>query len=172
MATSYQEAKMTGLTAVLAAEDRLAQCHETYEDNRHRIYSLAFWITGNELAAETLAVDTFRKAFALHYRPSAEALDRVLVREAEGYFSIGELTLACAAATRIETVRRNIKRVHLEQAVLAVPVTERVIFILRDVEGYDYARIGRVLGIGEEAARQGAHQARLRVREILATLNQ
>jgi len=84
---------------------------------------------------------------------------------------IGELTLHCGIATEVKAVRRNIKRVHLEDALLRLPVTERIIFFLSDVERYDHARIGRVLNIGQEASRQGAHQARLRMREILATLN-
>jgi RNA polymerase sigma-70 factor (ECF subfamily) len=173
MASSYQEVKVTSFvpTLTLAAEDRLEQCRETYEEHRHRIYTLAFWITGNELAAEELSVTTFREALARHPRASAEALDRVLIREAAALLPIGELTLHCGIATEVKTVRRNIKRVHLEDALLRLPVTERIIFFLSDVERYDHARIGRVLNIGQEASRQGAHQARLRMREILATLN-
>lgn len=170
MASSYQEVKVTSFVRTLAAADRLEQCRETYDEHRHRIYTLAFWITGNELSAEELSAATFRQALALHPRPSAEALDRTLIREAGEYLPIGELTIACATTTEVKTVRRNIKRVHLEEALLALPVTERIIFLLCDVERYDHARIGRIMSIGEEASRQGAHQARLRMREILATL--
>lgn len=172
MATSY-EVKVTGFAPPIAGavEDRLEQCRETYEEHRHRIYTLAFWLTGNELAAEELSVTTFRQMLVLHPRPSAEALDRALIRVASEFLPIGDLTLRCETATEVKSVRRNIKRVHLEEALLALPVTERIIFFLRDVERYDHARIGRILSIGEEASCQAAHQARLRVREVLASLN-
>jgi RNA polymerase sigma-70 factor (ECF subfamily) len=170
---SYQDVKVTSFVSALplAAEGHLAECREIYEEHRHRIYTLAFWITGNELAAEELSVATFREALAQHPRASAEALDRALIREASQHLPIGELTLRCGPATEVKNVRRNIKRVHLEEALLALPITERIIFFLRDVERYHHARIGRILSIGEGASRQGAHQARLRMREILATLN-
>jgi len=173
MASSYQDVKVTSFVPALplAVADRLAECRETYDEHRHRIYTLAFWITGHELMAEELSVATFREALERHPRASAEMLDRTLIRQASQYLPIGELTLRCAPVSEVKTVRRNIKRVHLEEALLALPVTERIIFFLRDVERYDHARIGRILSIGEEASRQAAHQARLRVREVLAALN-
>jgi DNA-directed RNA polymerase specialized sigma24 family protein len=36
------------------------------------------------------------------------------------------------------------------------------------VESYDHARIARTLGLSDEESRLGLHQARLRMRELLA----
>jgi DNA-directed RNA polymerase specialized sigma24 family protein len=41
-------------------------------------------------------------------------------------------------------------------------------FLLHDVEGYEHSRVARLMGVSEEESRLGTHQARLRVRELLA----
>src|ERR1700751_3226859 len=59
MSLSIAEARMFGfqsyLPAVLA-RSKLESCRETYKQHRHRVYSLAFWTTDNELAAEQLMI--------------------------------------------------------------------------------------------------------------------
>ena len=80
---------------------------------------------------------------------------------------LGILTLNCAPAERVLSVRRNTLRVELERAVIQLPPTEKMIFLMHDVESYDHARIGRALGLSEEESRSGLHQARLRLRELL-----
>ena len=49
-----------------------------------------------------------------------------------------------------------------------LPSTERLVFLMHDVEGYDHARIARTVGITEMESRQGLFQARLKIRELLA----
>ena len=39
---------------------------------------------------------------------------------------------------------------------------------MHDAENYDHARIARTLGLTEDESRRGLHQARLRMRELLA----
>jgi len=65
-------------------------------------------------------------------------------------------------------VRSNTLRVDLEAAVIQLPATEKLIFLMHDVERYDHDRVARLLGITERESRLGLHQARLRVRELLA----
>ena len=43
-----------------------------------------------------------------------------------------------------------------------------MIFLLHDVEAYDHARISRTLGVSEQESQFGLHQARLRLRQLLA----
>jgi DNA-directed RNA polymerase specialized sigma24 family protein len=66
-------------------------------------------------------------------------------------------------------LRRNTKRVELELAVVQLPPTERMIFLLHDVERYDHSRISRILGLSEQESAYGLHQARLRLRELLTS---
>ncbi|MGC2108851.1 MAG: sigma-70 family RNA polymerase sigma factor [Candidatus Korobacteraceae bacterium] len=141
---------------------------EIYEQNRHRIYSLAFWMTDHELAAEELMTHTFCRAFGRSDTPSAEEIDRALIAELRQYMVLGTLTLDCAPCERVLSVRRNVLRVDLERAVIQLPNTEKLIFLMRDVEGYDHERIARLLGISQAESHTGLHQARLRMRELLA----
>ena len=174
MATQIQQAaNLTGVAAYLpdAVQARLETYKQTYEENRYRVYALAFWMTDNEIAAEELMANTFIRVFVASPSPDAETVDRALLAEVRELMPVGTLTLECSPSTTVENVRRNVKRVHLERAVVQVPATERLIFLLHDVESYDHARIARTLGISDEESQQGLHQARLRLREILATLH-
>lgn len=166
MASSSKVLYMTGVAAVERADRE-----RIYEANRHRIYSLAFWMTDHEQAAETLSQAAFVRAFAAAGEPTAEMIDRALLAEVRELVDLGELTLACGPATEVVNVRRNVKRVHLERAVVALPATERLIFLLHDVESYDKNKISRLLGLNPEEVLHGLHQARLRMRELIAQQN-
>ncbi len=172
MATHTQQAKFSEFASYLpqAIPARVEDYKRVYEEHRHRVYALAFWMTDNEIAAEELMANTFIRVFATDPSPDGEAVDRALLTEVRELMPVGTLTLECSPSA-VEGVRRNIKRVHLERAVVQVPPTERLIFLLHDVESYDHARIARTLGLTREESQQGLHQARLRLREILATLN-
>jgi DNA-directed RNA polymerase specialized sigma24 family protein len=58
----------------------------------------------------------------------------------------------------------------LERAVVQLPATERLVFLLHDVERYEHARISRLLGLNEQESALALHQARLRLRELLAAM--
>jgi DNA-directed RNA polymerase specialized sigma24 family protein len=167
---TVQQAKMLGFTSYMPAvlPRSVDRYHETYELNRHRVYALAFWMTDNELDAAQLMTHTFCRAFARAHIPTAEEIDRCLISELREYMPLGTLTLNCAACERVLSVRRNTLRVDLERAVVQLPPTEKMIFLMHDVESYDHARIARTLGLSDEESRLGLHQARLRMRELLA----
>ncbi len=142
-----------------------------YEANRHRVYSFAFWMTDSEPMAEHVSERTFLRAFSLSDRPGEEIIDRALLRELqnEASVTIGPLELECATVYEVSGVRRNTKRVELERAIVQLPHTERMIFCMHDGDAYDHARIARTLGITENDSRQGLHQARLRIRELVSS---
>lgn len=171
MATTFSAANVGGLTTYPpAAQEKLEQYREIYRNNYHRIYSLAFRMTNNELMAEELVGNVFRRAFSLISTPDSEVLDRALIRELREQIVIGPLTLECTPSTEAANIRGNVKRVHLEEAVSQLPATERIIFLMHDVEGYDHARITRTTGLSAEESRSGLHQARLQLRELLAKM--
>jgi RNA polymerase sigma-70 factor (ECF subfamily) len=173
MSSVFQDAKLTRFAEYLtnAPAQRLDQYRTIYEDNHHRVYALAFWMTDNELAAEEVMSNTFDRAFALGAENDQEAIDRALVAELRDTVSFGEPPLHCAPSTNVTEVRRNTKRVDLERAVVQLPPTERLAFLMHDVEAYDHSRIARLLGISEIESRTALHQARLRIRELLAKLH-
>jgi RNA polymerase sigma-70 factor (ECF subfamily) len=145
-----------------------AQRKEAFESNRHRVYAIAYWMTGNELAAEDLMVDAFRAAFLDSVSPSGEEVDRALVAELRKMFDLPVFTLDCTLCTGIRNVRKNVLRTDLECAVFALPATEKLIFLMHDLEAYDHDHVARLLGITERESHLGLHQARLRLRELLA----
>ena len=170
MATSILYAKFTGFAYALPALASEADSYKSiYEEHQSRIYNLAFYLTDNELTAEDLTARVFGKTFAVNSTPSAEVLDRALVSELRESMPIGDLTLSVPDATETANARRNVKRAILERAVMSVPGTERMIFLMHDVEGYDHSRIARTLNLSTDEVRTGLHQARLAVRRAVAT---
>ncbi|HEU5400546.1 MAG TPA: sigma factor-like helix-turn-helix DNA-binding protein [Terriglobales bacterium] len=160
------QAKILGLVSPARQAARREQYQKIHEANRHRVYSFAFWMTDNELSAEELSARTFHRAFAHSDAPSEETIDRMLLTEIREMMPVGSLTLNCPAAEKVEGIRHNVKRVHLERAVVQLPATERLIFVMHDGEGYSHERIARTLGISERESQGGLHQARLRIREL------
>lgn len=153
----------------VAVEKRTASnLPQIYKENQQRIYTLAFWMTDNELEAEELVENCFRQAFSTVAAPTADLIDRSLTMELRASRPLGILSLNCAEATQRHSVRRSAKRVDLERAVVQLPATERFIYLLHDAERYSEARIAALLGLAEDEVRSGLHQARLRMRELLA----
>lgn len=169
MSSLFQDAKVTRFAEVLTSAHGLDQYRAMYEENRHRVYALAFWMTDNELVAQDVMTDTFERAFALG-EDGPEAIDRALLAELRDIVPFEELTLKCAPSTTVSEVRRNTKRVDLERAVVQLPPTERLVFLMHDVEQYAHSRIARLLGLTEIESQNALHQARLRIRELLAAL--
>ena|SRR5947209_3299394 len=177
MATSIQQARLAGFADrfPLASRSELLRLEEAYERSRHRIYSLAFWMTDNEMTAERLMLNVFLRVFACSpYSkdgPTDEVIDRAFITEVRDEGPLGVLTLECANCEEVLGVRSNLLRVHLERAVVQLPRTERLAFLLHDVEGYSHSRIGKLLGLTESESQIAVHQARLRIRELVANMN-
>jgi len=152
-------------------ESRTAEYNRIYEENCHRIYSLAFWMTDNELTAEELASNVFLRAFAGTATPTTEQIDRAFLAEVRETTAVGTLTLSLSASVAITNIRGNVKRVHLERAVVQLPATEKLIFLLHDVEGYEHAKIARLLGIETQESQYGLHQARVLIRELVSQMS-
>lgn len=153
-----------------AVETQKANYREIYEENCHRIYSLGFWMTDNEMVAEQLLNNTFLRAFATSDEPKTENVDHAFMIEMREMFAIGSLTLSTDAKTEPTNIRSNMKRVHLERAVVQLPATEKLIFLYHDVEGYDHDQISHLVGVTKEESMFGLHQARLTVRELVAQM--
>ncbi len=172
MASTLQNVAISEMTFIpaFATTTKIDRSKSIYEENRHRIYALAFWMTNSELEAEQLLEATFVRAFAGNTTPTAAQIDNALIALLRDEHSIGQLTLNCAPATKVLNVRENTRRVHLELAVVELPATEKLIFLMHDVEGYEHERIARTLGVTSEESKLGLHAARLRIRELVANM--
>jgi RNA polymerase sigma-70 factor, ECF subfamily len=151
-----------------------AEHDSIYRENCHRIYSRAFWMTDNELAAEKLSASTFVRAFSRESKgaddpatQSAEQIDEAFIAEMREIEPVGALTLKCPSAESGQSIRGRMKRIHLERAVVQLPATEKLVFLMHDVEGYGHSRISRLLGIAAEESRLALHSARMYVRKLV-----
>lgn len=176
MASMVESLFVTAYSPLTAAStETSAGSRQVYEKNRHRIYSLCFWMTDNELLAEELATRVFRRAFSRDRMPGQEAIDYALIAELRRTISLGSLTLSSGTVSEVVSevvnVRSNIRRMDLERAVVQLPPTERLVFLLHDVEQYDHTRIARYLRLSARQSESALHQARLRIRELLAVLS-
>ena len=145
---------------------------DVYDSHRHRVFALAFYMTGNELEAEEILTGTFIQAFRTEKTPQAEHVDAALVEELRLRFPLSEHEPA-ATVTR-EYVRtedlsgQNVRRTDLEEAIQTLPPTERLLFLLRDVEGYSAAAISQLLQMPESQVQRSLFSARIRLRQTLA----
>lgn len=145
---------------------------DVYDSHRHRVFALAFYMTGSEIDAETILTQTFIRAFSVSAEPSGQQVDSALVDELRQRFPLGEHHLAAIADARFQTgarlAGRNVLRTELEEAIRTLPPTERLLFLLRDVEGYTPSAISEVLNIPEVKVQRALFSARLRLRQSLA----
>ena len=68
---------------------------------------------------------------------------------------------------RGEGRRLTTERLDLERAIAQLPPGYRAAFVLHDVEGFDHAEVGRLLGIAEGTSKSQVHKARMKMRELL-----
>jgi DNA-directed RNA polymerase specialized sigma24 family protein len=170
MENVLRQAKITGWQAWTWEAAERGDYAEIYDVSRQRIYALAYWMTGSEMKAEAITSNVFRRAFVASCSLDDELLDKVLVSEVRDLTPIGVLTLEQPVAEDVARIRGNVKKTDLEQAVMQLPATERLIFLLHDVERYDHARIARIVNITQPESQLGLHAARLRLRQLLAAL--
>ncbi len=145
-----------------------------FEQHRHKIYSLAFWMTDNEMTAEEISTAVFARTLS-RTRPYSDSekianeIDRNLINVLREYMPIGALTLEVKPTAK-ESIQGNTKRVHLERAVVQIPTTERLVFLMHDVENYKHADIAEKLGITEDESKVALCKARILVRELVSQM--
>ncbi len=144
------------------------QQRDVYESHRHRTFSLAFYMTGNELEAEEILANTFITAFQKEERPDGFAVDSALVGELSERFPLKQEEPAAVVSAGPGLSQRNVHRNDLEAAVGKLPANERLMFLLRDVEGYSAAQISSLLEVPEAQVTRTCFSARIRLRQVLA----
>ena len=149
-----------------------AQCYneideqrDVFESHRHHIFSVAYYMTGDEREAETILGSTFVQTFQQHSKPSIEMLDKSLMGELHRRLSLDPVPAAEAGNTSLGG--RNVRRTDLEEALWQLPARERLCFLLRDVEGYDASRIAGLLETTDADVQRTVLSARLRIRLLL-----
>jgi RNA polymerase sigma-70 factor, ECF subfamily len=144
------------------------QQRDVYESHRHRTFSLAFYMTGNEMEAEEILATTFVRAFQENEKPDGFAVDSALVNELSQRFPLKNEEAAALITPGTSLSHRNVRRSDLEVAVRSLPPNERLLFLLRDVEGYASAAIARLLDLPEAQVNRACFSARIRLCQVLA----
>ena len=155
---------------------------ELYRQFAPRIYGLACRLSGSRTDGEDLLqeifllvhrkLDSFKGEAALGtwvYRLATNCcLDFLRSRQ----HRLQQASEPLDEAMSIGPVRHGrlpIDRLDLERAIASLPPGYRAAFVLHDVEGFDHAEVGRLLGIAEGTSKSQVHKARLKIRELLAT---
>ena len=141
---------------------------DVFESQRHHIYSVAYYMTGDEREAETILGETFIKGFRQHRKPTVEQLDTALMAELHSRLAMQAVPAMEADATDGASLgNRNVRRTDLEEALWQLPERERLCFLLRDVEGYAPDRIAGLLEATESDVQRTVMSARIRIRSLL-----
>ncbi len=142
-----------------------AEQRDVFESHRHHVFSVAYYMTGDEREAEAILQSTFIDAFERETVPTIATLDKALLSQFHRRFGLDPVQ---AMTSEVEGLgNRNIRRTDLEEAVWQMPERERLCFLLRDVEGYDNARIAGLLQTSEQEVQHTVFSARLRMRSLL-----
>ncbi len=139
---------------------------DVFESHRHHIFSVAYYMTGDEREAEIILSSTFIQAFQQHAKPSVNELDEALMDELHSRLSLDPVPPMQAGEPGLGD--RNVRRTELEEALCQLPACERLCYLLRDVEGYPSGRIAELLEISETETKRTILSARLRLRSLLA----
>jgi RNA polymerase sigma-70 factor, ECF subfamily len=150
---------------------------ELYERYGAAVYRLAYRLSGSAADAEDVLQDVFvglpEALRRFDGRGSLEGwIKRVAARTAlmrlrrEGRrreVGLDALPLASAAPAP----DRFVETAALERALAALPDPLRVVFVLREVEGYSHAEIAGLLGIRRGTSEVRHHRARKALQELL-----
>jgi len=152
-----------------------ARRRDIYDSHRHRTFSLAYYMTGNELEAEQVLADTFLRAFRTAQEPNAQDVDLALMEELRDRLPLGLNDEAATPPPALvlsdlptELAGSTVKRTDLEEAMRNLPARERLLFLLRDVEGYASTAIAELLQMPEVQVQHGLFTARIRLRQLLS----
>lgn len=142
---------------------------DVYDSHRHRVFSVSFYMTGNELEAEQILGDTFVRAFRKADEPDAALVDAALIEQLQEHLVLEDVNLPFPGIDGLPSPG-NILRTDLEEAIRALPPVERLIFLLLDVEGYSPDRAAALLHKTRAEVLRTSMLARLRLRAEIAAM--
>ena len=143
---------------------------DVYETHKHRAYAVAYYMVGNEMEADEVTQDTFVRAFRQAEEPDGRCVDCALVNELRERMPLDEQVAPAESVPGQTLSGRNVKRTEMEEALRELPPNERMIFLLRDVEGYDADRVATLLEIPRQQVERTLLSARIRMRTTLARM--
>lgn len=172
-----------------AASHDLKDFERIYKLYAPRVYRTCLRMIGNPADAEELSqevflqvfrkLDTYRGESAFSTWLHRVAVNAVLMRlrKQHGYSEISlEKMVRTDDGETIETARfgaddagliGTIDRLTLERAIVRLPVRQRLVLVLHDIEGYTYEEIAELSECTLESAKYHLHSARVTLRGLL-----
>ena len=151
-------------SAKLSQEQHL---RDVYEIHRQRVFAVSYYMTASEPEAETILTSTFVTAFSTQKYPDGNGVDRALVGELGKRFLLAPEPHA-TPDTSASLAGISARRTDMEEALNYLPPLERLVFLLRDVEGYTAAKVAALLEVAEPEVQRTLLSARIRIRNTLA----
>ena len=148
---------------------------------RNRVMGIATRMLGDRVEAEDLAQDVFVKVYhglqgfqgeslfsTWLYRITANScLNHRKRRRRETQISDGaddpELTLSDPSSDPHHLLEQKELKIVLEKSIQSLPEEQRIVLILRDIEGLSYEAVAASLGLELGTVRSRLHRARLQV---------
>jgi RNA polymerase sigma-70 factor, ECF subfamily len=166
-----------------AGEGDAGAFEQLYTLHHRRVYGLCLRMTQNPTEAEDLAQDVFIQLFKKIGMLRGESafttwLHRMTVNQVLMHFrkkgvrveqttESGEVTEQVVAGTEDHARMPVVDRIALDNAIARLPPGYRAVFVLHDVEGYDHAEVGRMLGVAAGTSKSQLHKARMKLRALL-----
>lgn len=141
---------------------------DIYDSHRHRIFSLAYYMIGNEAVAEETLGRTFLRAFQKSDEPDAGGIDTALMDELRQQMSFDRDVVPAQATPKDSLHNGNVRKTDLEEAIRELPELERLAYLLKDVEGYSTPAIAGLMVMPAPQVLRILMSARIRVRSMLA----
>jgi RNA polymerase sigma-70 factor (ECF subfamily) len=163
-------AKMTA--RAMAPRSLEERQRDIYDSHRHRVFSVSYYMTGSELAAEDILRGTFVRAFRQVEEPNHAIIDTALLAQLREQQVLAQDEPLPPPTTGYLPPRNNVLRTELEEAIRYLPSTERVVFLLMDVEGYPVSQVAELLEMSDSAVLRTALTARMRLRAELASMRE
>ena len=146
------------------------KARDVYDSHRHRVFAIAFYMTGNELEAEQILAQTFIKAFQGSTEPKRTQIDQALIELLRQRYPIGNIEPPAPLTNDNYCGKRNLHRPDLEEALQFLPASERLIFLLMFVESYSAKEIADLTGLSASEVGRAALSGRIRVRQVAASM--
>jgi len=193
--TTQEEKELDEVLVRVLKAGKLEAFDQIVENYQRKIYALAFNMTRNQMDAQDVAqevllsiyrkIDTFQGKSAFSswvYRITLNAsYMKLRNRKKEQYVSLDDFMPAFNnAGFQNEKVTdwsentesllfSNETKGVIEKAVDQLPEKEKVVFILRDVDGLSTEKVGEILDLTVPAVKSRLHRARLFLRKKLST---
>ena len=170
MLFDFEKHRTRMATQSMAPQKLAERQRDVYESHRHRVFSVSYYMTGSEIEAEDLLQGTFISAFRKSDEPDQGMIDAALIDHLRKHMVLrNDDELAAVPHATLSPGPRNVLRDDLEAAIRCLPASERLVFLLMDVEGYPAPQIAQLLRIEERQVLRTAITARMRLRFELAS---